>query len=572
MTRLAALLLALLAALPASVAHARDRLTIGIGQFPSDLHPTAGNSMAAKSYVLGLTQRPLTAFDASWQLVCLLCTELPTFENGKAVKEPQPDGTMGVALTYTLQPGARWGDGVPVTTKDVLFTLEVGRDPQSGLANAEMYRRIPRIDAVDDKTFVVHETKLTYDYNALGDFHILPEHLERPVFAKDPATYRNRTVFDTDPTNPGLAFGPYRIASVTPGSRIDLDRNPTWWGDPPAFDHITLKGIENTAALEANLLSGEIDMIEGSVGLSLEQALAFEKRNGDRFKVAYKPGLVFEHIDPNLDNPILADVRVRQALMYGSDRAAIDKRLFGGRQPPAATFVSPLDWVYAADLPPYPFDPKRAAALLEEAGWKPGPDGTRVDAQGHPLRLELATTAGNRTRELVQQVLQSQWRQLGIDVHAQGRAAARLLRRDGPAPDLPRPGALRLDLGPRERAADHPPLRRDPDRRERLGGPERQRLPQPQGRRPPRRDRGRARQGEAPRDVARAAGHLPPGPAEPAALPPLGSARLAEVAGGDRADRPAGAGDAVGGAVAGNGRRVTRDATIATGEGTATRS
>ena len=448
MARLAALLLALLAALPASVAHARDRLTIGIGQFPSDLHPTAGDSMAAKSYVLGLTQRPLTAFDASWQLVCLLCTELPTFENGKAVREPQPDGSTGVALTYTLQPGARWGDGVPVTTKDVLFTLEVGRDPQSGLANAEMYRRIPRIDAVDDKTFVVHETKLTYDYNALSDFHLLPEHLERPVFAKDPATYRNRTVFDTDPTNPGLAFGPYRIASVTPGSQIDLDRNPTWWGDPPAFDHITLKGIENTAALEANLLSGEIDMIEGSVGLSLEQALAFEKRNGDRFKVVYKPGLVFEHIDPNLDNPILADVRVRQALMYGSDRAAIDKRLFGGRQPPAATFVSPLDWVYAADLPPYPFDPKRAAALLEEAGWKPGPDGTRVDAQGQPV----AARAGDDGRQpdpragpagAPEPVAPARHRR-----HAQGRAAARLLRRDGPAPDLPRPGAVRLDLAP----------------------------------------------------------------------------------------------------------------------------
>ena len=58
MARFAALLLALLAALPASVAFARDRLTIGIGQFPSDLHPTAGDSMAAKSYVLGLTSDP----------------------------------------------------------------------------------------------------------------------------------------------------------------------------------------------------------------------------------------------------------------------------------------------------------------------------------------------------------------------------------------------------------------------------------------------------------------------------------------------------------------------------------
>ena len=394
-------------------ASARD-LTIGINQFPSNLHPNI-DSMAAKSYVLGLTQRPLTVYDQEWQLMCMLCTELPTFENGKAVTEARPDGTQGVAVTFTIRPDATWGDGVPITTRDVLFTWEVGRHAQSGVGNAEMYRRIWQIDVVDDKTFTIHDEKLTFNYNAYNDFRVLPEHLERAVFEADPATYRNRTLFDTAPTNPGLAFGPYRIAEVAPGSQILLERNPTWWGPAPAFDRIVVKAIENTTALEANLLSGEVDMVEGALGMSLDQALAFERRNGDRFQVHYQPGLVYEHMDVMLDSPALQDARVRQALLYGLDRQAISDRLFAGRQPVADTSVHPLDWVHTDQVHHYDFDPDKAAALLEAAGWTPGPDGIRRNAAGEPLRIELMTTAGNRTRELIQQVAQGQWRQIGVD-------------------------------------------------------------------------------------------------------------------------------------------------------------
>lgn len=412
MPRFAALLVGLwLAAVPA---WARD-LVIGVNQFPSNLHPNI-DAMVTKAYVLGLTQRPFTTFDQSWQLVCMLCTELPTLENGKATIEDVPGGKRGVALTYTIRPDATWGDGTPITTRDVLFTWEVGRHPKSGITNAELYRRIWRIDAIDAKTFVLHDEKLGFDYNGINDFRVVPEHLERKVFEADPDTYRNRTLFDTDPTNPGLAFGPYRIAGVTPGSQIVLERNPTWWGERPVFDRIVVKAIENTTALEANLLSGEVDMIEGSAGMSLDQAQAFERRHGDRYQVFYKPGLVYEHLDVRLDDPALSDRRVRQALLHGLDRAAISQKLFAGRQPVADTFVHPLDWVHTDEVPHYAYDPVKAAALLDEAGWALGSDKLRHDAAGRPLRLELMTTAGNRTRELIEQVAQSQWRQLGIDV------------------------------------------------------------------------------------------------------------------------------------------------------------
>jgi len=148
-------MLALVAMLvaPGAVAAARptDELAIGITQFPSTLHPSI-DLMVAKSYVQAMTRRPITTFDAGWHLVCMLCTELPTIENGLAVPVTLPDGAHGIRVTYTLQPEARWGDGVPLTTEDVRFTWEVGREPKSGLANSELYRRITAVEVKDAKT------------------------------------------------------------------------------------------------------------------------------------------------------------------------------------------------------------------------------------------------------------------------------------------------------------------------------------------------------------------------------------------------------------------------------------
>lgn len=416
-----ALLLTVSALLAAPARADKDPLVIGITQFPSTFNPNI-DSMLAKSYVLAMTRRPFTAYDADWRLVCMLCTKLPTIDNGLAVPEKTPDGEDGIAVTYTIRPDAAWGDGTPITTRDVTFTWEVGKHPKSGVIPKEFYRSLYKIDVVDDKTFTLHFDKLTFEYNAINAFDLLPAHLEEAAFA-DPEAYRHRSLYETDTTNPGLYFGPYVISEVAPGSHVKLTANPGWWGDKPAFERVIVRVIENTAALEANLLSGAIDMIAGELGLSIDQALAFEQRHGEQFAILYKPGLIYEHIDINLDNPILRNRRVRQALVLALDREAISDKLFGRRQPVAHTSVNPLDWVYAEDGPRYAYDPDKAAALLDEAGWRSGRDGIRHNAAGEPLRLEIMTTAGNRSRELVQQVLQSQWKQLGIDVRVRNQPA-----------------------------------------------------------------------------------------------------------------------------------------------------
>ena len=189
----------------------RDSLSIGITQFPATLNPNI-DVMAAKSYVLGLSLRPFTVYDADWKLACLLCTELPSISNGLAVPVDLPGGKKGIDLTYTIRPDAKWGDGVPVTTDDVLLHLR-GR-PKPAERGQQRRALSPHRRHRHKGRAYIYVACRQADLRLRGDPTIsmlLPAHIERDAFA-DPAQYRLRTRYNTDPTNPGLYNGPYRVS------------------------------------------------------------------------------------------------------------------------------------------------------------------------------------------------------------------------------------------------------------------------------------------------------------------------------------------------------------------------
>ncbi len=412
--------------LPPTPAQAKDDLTIGVAQFPSSLHP-AIDAEVIKNYVLGFVTRPITAYDKDWKLTCLLCTELPTIANGLAKIEDGPDGGKGMAVTIKLKPDLKWGDGVPVTTKDLEFTWRVGRDPASGFINGHPWALASRLDVVDAHTAVLHLDQVSVHYNEWDT--LLPAHIEGPVHdaAGNPADYIKQTVFNRAPTTPGLYNGPFVITQYQSGVQVVMEPNPNWSGPKPGLKRIVIRVIENTAALQANLLSGDVDMVAGEgVGLTIDQALGLQKAHPDRFQYVFKPSLTYEHIDLKIENPILADIRVRHAMLYALDRQTLVKRLFEGQQPVAETWVNPLDANYTKDVATYPFDLAKAKALLAQAGWTPGPDGICRNAAGTRLSVEFATTAGNRLRELTQQVLQSQWKAACAEVTIKNEPARTL--------------------------------------------------------------------------------------------------------------------------------------------------
>ena len=409
----------------ASPAFAMDELVIGMGTAPGTLNPLL-NSMLAGAFINSMTERPITAFDPDWKLVCLLCTELPTVENGHAriVDLPADDKGVvkkGMEVDVELRP-MTWGDGTPVTARDFQFTIDVGKHPQSGVPSVEDYRRILKVEIKDDRHFTLTKDRVTFDYNVL-DFFPLPAHIEKPIFDAGPAEYRTRTAYDADPTNPGLAYGPYRIVEVVPGSRMALERNPHWTGAPPPFRRILIKFFENSSSLEANLLSGNVDYVPGESGLSFSQSLAFERRHGDKYNVVFKPSLAYGHIDVNLDNALLGDVRVRRAILMAIDRRAISDELFHGKQPVADGNVNPLDPMYSPAARPYAYDPEQARRLLDEAGFREVTKGERRNAKGQRLSLTLAYASGNRGSDQIAQVIQSGLRQVGVELRLKAAPA-----------------------------------------------------------------------------------------------------------------------------------------------------
>ena len=395
-------------------ASARDVLVIGVGQFAPSLNPYIDPTVV-KSYVLDFTTRPISAYDANWQPACLLCTDLPTIENGGAKYETQADGSQGLAVSFTLRPGLAWSDGVPVTTEDVAFTWKLGRDANAGFSNNHSWSRATKLDVIDAQHFTLHLDHAVVGYNIWD--HLLPAHLEQQAAEKGGVEYLKSTLYNRAPTSPGLYDGPFMVTAYESGSQIVLEPNPHWPGQKPAFKRIVIRTIENSAALEANLLAGDIDMAPGDApALSIDQAIALQQKNPDRFSYIFKPSLNYEHIDLQSSNPILADIRVRRALLHAIDRQTLVTKLFAGKQPVAASWVNPLDSNFTADTAAYGYDPAKAKALLAEAGWSRGADGICTNAKGERLSLEIATTSGNKSRELTEQVLQSQWKAACVEL------------------------------------------------------------------------------------------------------------------------------------------------------------
>ncbi len=390
-------------------AQTRDRLVVGMGSAPASLHPLIGGQ-ASRNYILAVSRRAVTRFDAAGDLMCQLCTEVPSVANGQAKVIDLPDGRKGMAVTFTLRPGLQWGDGSPLTTRDILFGAEVARS-----VNPPM--NVTGVVALDARRYTVTLDAVRFDFNQMSP-QPLNATIEEPLFraAKDPQDYANKSAFNRAPGEAGLWNGPYVLTEFKANESVTFAANPHWDGERPGFKQIVMRLIPSGAALEANLLSGDIDL---ATGMGFDQYTDLEQHHADRFDVVITAStLVTNYLYLQIESPILADKRVRQAVSMGIDKKSIVERLFAGRIPVANSIVAVSDPNYNKQLKPWPFDRARARASLAEAGWTPGPDGIMQRADGTRLSLDLIAGAGAATAGLVQQVVQSQLKQIGIEVVA----------------------------------------------------------------------------------------------------------------------------------------------------------
>ncbi|EUB99449.1 ABC-type transporter, periplasmic subunit [Rhizobium sp. CF080] len=394
----------------------KTQLVVGQLQFLTNFHPLIQVNNT-KRLVVNYSLRPMTAFDQNVVNQCILCETLPTIENGLAKIVDLPDGKKGMTVTLKLKKGLSWGDGKPVTSKDIEFTWKMARDPKIGFSNYNSWDRASELQVVDESTVTLTLPQILSSYNSWDQ--VIPEHLEGPVYAANPTldTYVKQSLYNTQPTNPGLWNGSYLLSDYQIGTRIVFTPNPKWVGAKPHLQRIVLSYRDNSSSLLQNLLAGSVDAVPVSPGgISFSQMLDLRGQQPTKFKYYIDYGTNVERIAMNFDNPILKDKSVRQALLYAIDRQAISDELFGGLQPVANGILSDENSYYNKNMTIYKYDPTKAKDLLAKAGWKPGPGGICVNDKGERLSLELVSTAGNQTREQIAQVLQSQMKEVCIEI------------------------------------------------------------------------------------------------------------------------------------------------------------
>jgi peptide/nickel transport system substrate-binding protein len=408
---LSAIVCAALAATATPALAARDSLTVGMAQFPPDMHPYI-TTTSIKDTILGTSLRGMTGFSRDGQVICISCTEVPSLANKRARLVTREDGSQGMEVDFTLKSDLFWGDGKPVLASDVAFAFKVARlfAPPVVVESAT---------ALDEHTVRYVLKSVVYDFDRQANIP-LPEHIEGPILAasKDPLDYGQKSAFNRHPEEPGLWNGPFRVAEFRPNEQVVLTPNPYWKGTAPGFQKITMRLIENTSALQANLLSGDVDTVAtGNLGLTLDQIISLTKTQAGRFDFTFIPSVAsYEHLAVQTENKLLADKRVRQAMSMAVDKKTIVAKLFDNRFEVANSFKHPSQFGWDASVKTWPYDPKAARALLAEAGFKPGADGILVAADGTKFSVDLVSTAGNRTRELVEQVIQTSMKAVGIDI------------------------------------------------------------------------------------------------------------------------------------------------------------
>jgi peptide/nickel transport system substrate-binding protein len=378
--------------------------TTGTLRLDLQIEPTQLNTILSQNqdeaFIDGLIFDYLVTTDANGNLVPDLAAEVPTVANGGIT-----DG--GLTITYHLRRGVTWQDGTPFTSKDVKFTWQAIMNPANNVVSRHGYDMVKSVDTPNDYTVVFHMKKVfppavaTLFAQSDTPMGILPAHL----LAQYPNL--NNLPFDAAP----IGTGPFKFVRWIRGDRIVLERNDRYFLGKPKLKRIIVKLITDDNTVESELRSHELDL---GYEITAPVYRDLESDHDIRLMLARAPA--YTAILFNTTRPPLDDVLVRRAIAYAIDKEAIIRDDTAGTAEPATADLSHFyRWAYDSTLKPFPYDPKRAAALLDQAGWTLGPDGYRYK-NGKRLSLQLVYGQGSiLAQNLVVQV-QAMLKKVGIEV------------------------------------------------------------------------------------------------------------------------------------------------------------
>ncbi len=349
-----------------------NQVTVLIESSPANLDPRVGTD-AQSERIDALLFDALVRRDARFEIA-------PELAAGWGQPDP---------LTYVfhLRPGIRFADGRPLTSRDVKWSLDTILDGSVPTVKAAAYRTWKSVEAPDPLTVIVHlktpDTALLLNVCDAA-FGVIP--------------YGSGRDFRRHP----VGSGPFVFVSEEQDKDVVIRRNPAYWGGSPAIDTVRFAVVPDAITRALELQKGSADFEVNALPVDVLATLARDKK----LRVESTPGTSMLYIVMNDRDRFLRDIRVRTAIAEATDRPLIIRTLYDGRARLADSVLPPEHWAFAPAMEQHPFDPGRADALLDAAGYRRGPDGVRFH-----LVLKSST---DETRRLICAVMQAQLARIGI--------------------------------------------------------------------------------------------------------------------------------------------------------------
>ena len=373
-----------------------------------------------------LTSSGLSVRDASGQSIPVLAERIPSLDEGSW--RVFPDGRM--ETTWTIRQGAMWHDGTPFTAEDVVFTARIDQDRELPWAVEPVWRYVEGLDAPDARTVKItwKQPYIRANMAGLGSSGLplnppFPRHLLEAQYLSEKDGFPNLAYWTTE----FVGSGPFQVKEFVRDSHVALTAFDRYVLGRPKIDEMEVRFIPDDNALAANILAGTVELMLGP-GISLEQGVQVRDRWPQGKMLTGSSGYINMNTQfLNPDPPILADVRFRRALYMAIDRQQLVDELTFGLSEVAHSSIHPTEPEYRYVEPSiirYPHDPRAAGQMIEELGYRKGPDGMFQDASGRPLTVQVMATQDDANAKPQFAVLDS-FRSIGITPDAEVVTAQR---------------------------------------------------------------------------------------------------------------------------------------------------
>ncbi len=335
----------------------------------------------------------------------------PRWSTSLAYKVDVSDG--GKRYVMHLRRNARWSDGHPLDARDVVFSIQLGMNTGLVSGNSSDFALMKSVRALDPYTveLTLSSPSPPFLINALGETKPLPQHLlgKYPLLSDDEAKFVNT---DADFSQHPVVSGPWRILRNVRDSYTILERNPDYWGPKPHLPRIAFRVYPQQDSLYAAVDAGEVDVTDIPPNL---WGIHTRLRGDHRF-INWPWNVTFLLL-PNYHDPQIAfmhDPRVKQAMLYAINRKFIVQGLMNGQADVLNGPVPSFSPYFNKAIHGYDYDPAKARALLDAAGWKMH-NGVRMK-DGKSMHLTLKTGgATDAVAANIAELIQANLKSVGID-------------------------------------------------------------------------------------------------------------------------------------------------------------